>query len=151
MPSFRRSFGARLCLKSFLPHPSLIIWFSLPNLIASRSRFSRISMAFMLRAFTNSLRRTRPSPRELSSSVAHCLPTETPIEEETLPYYQPSHYYPVKIGDVYHTRYEVAGKLGYGAYSTSWLCRDLQCATIPPFSNLRRSSLTPYLWTKSQQ
>ncbi|OJZ91405.1 hypothetical protein ASPFODRAFT_41845 [Aspergillus luchuensis CBS 106.47] len=83
-------------------------------------------MAFMLRAFTNSLRRTRPSPRELSSSVAHCLPTETPIEEETLPYYQPSHYYPVKIGDVYHTRYEVAGKLGYGAYSTSWLCRDLQ-------------------------
>ncbi|EED13652.1 protein kinase, putative [Talaromyces stipitatus ATCC 10500] len=50
------------------------------------------------------------------STVAHIIPTEAPIEEET-----------------YHVttqrtiiRYEVAKKLGYGASSTSWLCRDLQ-------------------------
>ncbi|BAE58832.1 unnamed protein product [Aspergillus oryzae RIB40] len=78
----------------------------------------------MLRALTNSIRRTRPCPRK-SSSVAHILPTGTPIEEETLPHYKPEHYYPVKIGDIYQARYEVTGKLGYGAYSTSWLCRDL--------------------------
>ncbi|KAL4745928.1 kinase-like domain-containing protein [Aspergillus terricola var. indicus] len=45
---------------------------------------------------------------------------------KTLPHYKAAHYYPVRIGDVYHARYEVAGKLGYGAYSTSWLCQDLQ-------------------------
>ncbi|KKK14984.1 hypothetical protein P175DRAFT_0554466 [Aspergillus ochraceoroseus IBT 24754] len=82
-------------------------------------------MASILRALTNNIRRARPSSRECSS-IAQILPTGTPIEEETLPHYKPAHYYPVTIGDVYHTRYEVAGKLGYGAYSTSWLCRDLQ-------------------------
>ncbi|RAQ57642.1 protein kinase domain protein [Aspergillus flavus] len=82
-------------------------------------------MVSMLRALTNSIRRTRPCPRK-SSSVAHIFPTGTPIEEETLPHYKPEHYYPVKIGDIYQARYEVTGKLGYGAYSTSWLCRDLQ-------------------------
>lgn len=88
-------------------------------------------MASVLRALTNSVRRARLSSRKCST-VAHIIPTETPIEEETLPHYEVAHYYPVRIGDVYHTRYEVAGKLGYGAYSTSWLCRDLQCATPSP-------------------
>ncbi|KAL4976286.1 kinase-like domain-containing protein [Aspergillus desertorum] len=88
-------------------------------------------MASILRAFTNSTRRMRLSSRE-HSTVAHIIPTESPIEEETLPHYKAAHYYPVRIGDVYHTRYEVAGKLGYGAYSTSWLCQDLQCATSSP-------------------
>ncbi|KAB8202643.1 kinase-like domain-containing protein [Aspergillus parasiticus] len=82
-------------------------------------------MVSVLRALTNGIRRMRPCPRNFSS-VAHILPTGTPIEEETLPHYNPEHYYPVKIGDVYQARYEVTGKLGYGAYSTSWLCRDLQ-------------------------
>ncbi|KAL2854199.1 kinase domain protein [Aspergillus pseudodeflectus] len=54
------------------------------------------------------------------------LSRPTLIEEETLPHYNPAHYYPVKIGDVYQDRYQVAGKLGYGAYSTNWLCQDLQ-------------------------
>ncbi|KAB8226144.1 kinase-like domain-containing protein [Aspergillus novoparasiticus] len=81
-------------------------------------------MVSVLRALTNSIRRMRPCPRNFSS-VAHILPTGTPIEEETLPHYNPEHYYPVKIGDVYQARYEVTGKLGYEAYSTSWLCQDL--------------------------
>ncbi|PKX89196.1 putative protein kinase, partial [Aspergillus novofumigatus IBT 16806] len=54
------------------------------------------------------------------------LPSETPIEEVTLPHYKSEHYFPVHIGDVYETRYQITGKLGYGAYSTSWLCRVLQ-------------------------
>ncbi|TPX22276.1 hypothetical protein DIZ76_014144 [Coccidioides immitis] len=48
------------------------------------------------------------------------------MEEETLPHYKPEYYYPVNIGDVYNGRYQVAGKIGYGAYSTSWLCWDLR-------------------------
>ena len=54
------------------------------------------------------------------------LPSYIPFEEETLPYYSPEQFYPVQIGDVFNGRYRVAGKLGFGTYSTSWLCRDLQ-------------------------
>ncbi len=48
------------------------------------------------------------------------------IEEEKLKFYEPEQYYPVHIGEVVKSRYEVVGKLGYGAYSTVWLCRDLR-------------------------
>lgn len=40
-------------------------------------------------------------------------------------WYEPSYFYPVKIGQVYNDKYEVLGKLGHGQYSTIWLCRDL--------------------------
>lgn len=46
------------------------------------------------------------------------------IEEETLPYYKPGQFYPVFIGELLNSRYKVLGKLGYGAYSTVWLCHD---------------------------
>ncbi|KAB8256306.1 kinase-like domain-containing protein [Aspergillus pseudonomiae] len=48
------------------------------------------------------------------------------LEEETLRWYSPDLFYPVKIGDVFRSRYQVVGILGYGGYSTVWLCRDLQ-------------------------
>ncbi|CAG8213933.1 unnamed protein product [Penicillium olsonii] len=53
------------------------------------------------------------------------LPVERPIEEETLPHYQPEQFYPIHIGDVLDGRYRITGKLSFGAYSTSWLCRDI--------------------------
>ncbi|KAI6800960.1 hypothetical protein KC361_g2095 [Hortaea werneckii] len=46
------------------------------------------------------------------------------VEEETVPNYNPSRYYPVQIRDIFQNRYEVLGKLGYGATSTTWFCRD---------------------------
>ena len=39
--------------------------------------------------------------------------------------YRPGGYHPVHIGEVYRERYRVLHKLGYGAYSTVWLARDL--------------------------
>ncbi|KAK3324416.1 kinase-like domain-containing protein [Cercophora scortea] len=35
-------------------------------------------------------------------------------------------YYPVNIGDVYESKYQVLGKLGFGSTSTVWLARHLQ-------------------------
>ena len=35
-------------------------------------------------------------------------------------------YHPVKIGDLFHNRYHVVRKLGWGHFSTVWLCWDLQ-------------------------
>jgi len=61
----------------------------------------------------------------LSTSPAY-LPLATSVEEETLSSYRVEEYYPVKIGDVFKSRYQVVGKLGYGAYLTVWLCRDLK-------------------------
>lgn len=35
------------------------------------------------------------------------------------------------IGDVYHDRYLVVKKLGWGHFSTVWLCRDLRVSEAP--------------------
>ncbi|PYI35750.1 protein kinase [Aspergillus indologenus CBS 114.80] len=88
-------------------------------------------MAARFSAWGSSLRKrlssSSPSSSRRTSKISYTsLRHNTPVEEETLASYKPEHYYPVKIGDVYETRYQVTGKLGYGAYSTSWLCRDLQ-------------------------
>ena len=35
-------------------------------------------------------------------------------------------YHPVKIGDLFHGRYHVVRKLGWGHFSTVWLCLDMK-------------------------
>ncbi|CAK7231227.1 hypothetical protein SEUCBS140593_007854 [Sporothrix eucalyptigena] len=47
------------------------------------------------------------------------------IEEENLPRYERTEYYPMHIGDIVGGHYQVVGKLGYGTTSTVWLARDL--------------------------
>lgn len=59
----------------------------------------------------------RPEPHVLDNALKY--------EEEQLKWYTPGKFYPVRIGEVFDRRYQVVGKLGYGAYSTVWLCRDL--------------------------
>ncbi|KAH7049463.1 kinase-like domain-containing protein [Macrophomina phaseolina] len=54
------------------------------------------------------------------------IPAEKKVEEETLPDYVASRYYPVRIGEIFRDRYQVVGKLGFGATSTVWLARDLR-------------------------
>ncbi|KXJ85936.1 serine threonine protein kinase, CMGC group, partial [Microdochium bolleyi] len=53
------------------------------------------------------------------------LPTEQLIDEERLPGYTASQYYPVRLGEVIKDQYQIVGKLGFGASSTVWLARDL--------------------------
>ncbi|KAI7778264.1 hypothetical protein LA080_002451 [Diaporthe eres] len=38
--------------------------------------------------------------------------------------YQVGGFHPVYVGDLYHGKYEVLSKIGYGVYSTVWLVRD---------------------------
>merc|ERR1719487_2110122 len=40
--------------------------------------------------------------------------------------YRKGGYHPVAVGEVYKSRYRVLGKLGWGHFSTVWLCEDLQ-------------------------
>ncbi|KAK0326711.1 hypothetical protein LTR54_002322 [Friedmanniomyces endolithicus] len=62
------------------------------------------------------------------SSLAPQIGSDRHIEEETLPQYDPEEFYPVRIGQTLDSRYNVIGKLGYGANSTVWFCRDLNTA-----------------------
>ncbi|KAI7682272.1 hypothetical protein KC319_g1105, partial [Hortaea werneckii] len=72
--------------------------------------------------------------------------TDQKVEEETVPNYNPSRYYPVQIGDIFLDRYEVLGKLGFGSTSTTWFCRDHQSAPVKAtrnkvfFADLRSSA-----------
>ncbi|KAL1847252.1 hypothetical protein VTK73DRAFT_10387 [Phialemonium thermophilum] len=68
------------------------------------------------------------------ASPARPLPAAQPelhgddvlLEEETLSWFHPGRWYPVRIGDVIRSRYQVLVKLGFGSVSTVWLCRDLR-------------------------
>ncbi|KAJ5152062.1 protein kinase [Penicillium capsulatum] len=66
------------------------------------------------------------SPARQFSQSGALLNSVAKLEEETLCLYSHDRFSPVKIGDVFCSRYQVIGKLGYGGYSTVWLCRDLQ-------------------------
>ena len=45
-------------------------------------------------------------------------------EQEDIKDYCKGGYHPVRIGDVYNGRYHVVRKLGWGHFSTVWLCLD---------------------------
>lgn len=51
-------------------------------------------------------------------------------EQEAPSDYVKGGYHPVKIGDLFHNRYHVVRKLGWGHFSTVWLCWDLTDKTF---------------------
>lgn len=83
----------------------------------------RLSCNYLKRPF---YRRPASPVRQFAQSNIQLLDPNDKIEEETLPWYTQGRFYPVKIGEVFQARYQVIGKLGYGGYSTVWLCRDLK-------------------------
>ncbi|KAI9676668.1 MAG: hypothetical protein M1829_002986 [Trizodia sp. TS-e1964] len=64
-------------------------------------------------------------PRQFPTTGFRLLDSSVLVEEERQPFYSSTSFYPVRIGQVLNSRYQVVGKLGYGGYSTVWLCRDL--------------------------
>lgn len=60
-----------------------------------------------------------------NTNLARIAP-DAKVEEENIPDYMASRYYPVRIGQVLRDRYQIVGKLGFGAYSTVWLALYLQ-------------------------
>ncbi|KAM0701787.1 hypothetical protein Q7P35_010696 [Cladosporium inversicolor] len=93
------------------------------------------------------------SPRGIATKS---LETNKPLEEERLPGYEPEQFYPVNTGDTINSRYHVIGKLGFGANSTVWFCRDLSnnkyivlkmCVRTPPGKVNREISFYNHLDT----
>ncbi|XP_031697324.1 SRSF protein kinase 3-like, partial [Anarrhichthys ocellatus] len=65
------------------------------------------------------------SPFTLSPPPAQLLGSDDEEQEDPSDYCKGG-YYPVKIGDLFNGRYHVVRKLGWGHFSTVWLCWDLQ-------------------------
>ena len=70
--------------------------------------------------------RSPSPPRKFSSNGFKVISDVEKLEEENWDWYKPDLFYPVRIGEVFESRYQVLGKLGYGSRSTAWLCRDLR-------------------------
>ena len=79
------------------------------------------------------------SQPRLISTRAERMNVTQPFEEERLPWYRADQFYPVRMGETFLSKYKVVGKLGYGAYSTVWLCRDIKLRSRP------RTVLNPML------
>jgi len=76
-------------------------------------------------------RHTKTSERDQKGSISETLDEDEEIlgsdddEQEDPRDYTKGGYHPVKIGDLFHNRYHVVRKLGWGHFSTVWLCWDL--------------------------
>ncbi|EYE91453.1 kinase-like protein [Aspergillus ruber CBS 135680] len=62
----------------------------------------------------------------ISSKQPKTISTARAIKEEILHGYIAERYYPVYVGQIFNSRYQIITKLGFGATSTIWLCLDLQ-------------------------
>lgn len=65
-------------------------------------------------------------PRTYPKDGFPLLSQQDKFEEERCSTYRAENFYPVQLGQVFESRYQVVAKLGFGTTSTVWLCRDLK-------------------------
>jgi len=70
------------------------------------------------------------APMRFPTSGYELVSSSVVLDEEMFDDYSTERYYPVNIGDVFASRYQVLGKLGFGSSSTVWLGRDLRFDTF---------------------
>lgn len=74
----------------------------------------------------SSVRAIHRDQQERWPSLSQAAPTENACDiEEGENAYKPGGFHPVYIGDIFHHRYRILSKIGYGKHSTVWLVRDL--------------------------
>ncbi|KAI6754037.1 hypothetical protein HG530_013213 [Fusarium avenaceum] len=69
---------------------------------------------------------TPEQPRSFPASGFDLVDENINVEEEEIPDYLASRFYPVHLGQVFQDRYQAVTKLGFGSSSTIWLARDLR-------------------------
>lgn len=83
-------------------------------------------MTTILRWVRNRTRRAPSPPISFQNTNYKCVGAAQKLEEEAFEDYRTGKYYPVRIGDVFASKYQVVGKLGFGVSSTVWLARNLE-------------------------
>ncbi|KAF4987740.1 hypothetical protein FGRMN_10164 [Fusarium graminum] len=68
----------------------------------------------------------REKPRSFPATGFHLIAHDIKVEEEEIPDYVASRFYPVYLGQILQARYQTVTKLGFGSSSTIWLARDLR-------------------------
>lgn len=141
--TLRLRLAVDICCVIF-PFPSLLSTLLFLSIIALNFRISftaldalplpsllehQQAMASLLRRATGLCRRAPLPPRSFANLRYDLIPESVKIDEEYLPHYRPELFYPVRIGEVLASRYQIVGKLGYGSTSTAWLARDLKYGT----------------------
>jgi serine/threonine-protein kinase SRPK3 len=59
-------------------------------------------------------------PRQFPTTGFEVIGSSCLVEEEEWEWYKPEEFYPVRIGEVFKSRYQVVGKLGYGQVWRIW-------------------------------
>jgi len=126
---------------------------------ARNSAYSRLSLRLSQRHTASSFtRKLAILPRTFPIDGFPLLPSTSKFEEERLIGYKADAFYPVRLGEVFKSKYQVVAKLGFGTASTVWLCRDLQLsepsrdlypASDGPLAKMRYSRLKCASLTKT--
>jgi hypothetical protein len=58
-------------------------------------------------------------------AISRLLPTDSLLEEDANPDYDPRRFFPARIGETIHRKYQIISKLGWGTGSTVWLAKDI--------------------------
>ena len=72
------------------------------------------------------------TPRKFVNNGFKVINDAEKLEEENWDWYKPGLFYPVRIGEVFQSRYQVLGKLGCGSRSIAWLCPRSYMGTATP-------------------
>lgn len=70
-----------------------------------------------------------PKPSKTLEALKAFHDIEDDSEDEGIEDYKMGGYHPVHVGEVLHKRYVTVQKLGWGHFSTVWLCRDFKYDT----------------------
>ncbi|KGO69471.1 hypothetical protein PITC_014260 [Penicillium italicum] len=83
-------------------------------------------MTSLLKWARTAIKRGRSPVLQFPTSGFEVIRSSQSLEEERFEGFKKGRYYPVNIGDVLVSKYQVLGKLGFGTTSTVWLARDLE-------------------------
>ncbi|KAK0655487.1 CMGC protein kinase [Cercophora newfieldiana] len=83
-------------------------------------------MASLSRWVRRVARRSPSLPLQFPAAGFEIINEADVVEEEQFDEFRAGQYYPVNIGDVYASKYQIMGKLGFGTTSTVWLARNLE-------------------------
>ena len=97
----------------------------LPLLILILSSWTSSSDALASLAWNNIEVHTHRRLLSTSGPSFEIINASIKVDEEHLAHYKPSRFYPVHLGNIFESRYQVLSKLGYGSCSTVWLSHDI--------------------------